>query len=116
MNTKSGMSTRGKPRLKIPLLVFISGNKNQSLPTIENTTFGPTCFDKVPHRHPVFCPSVSLSVHLDVKPGREVHLNGLFAQTTAPMVVKFHMQHDQTAGLQTGKVQHGRESKMATDT
>ena len=32
------------------------------------------------------------------------------------MNLKFHMQHDQTAGLQTYKSQLGRESKMAADT
>ena len=32
------------------------------------------------------------------------------------MSLKFHMQHDQTAGFQTCKSQPGRESKMATDT
>ena len=32
------------------------------------------------------------------------------------MNLKFHVQHDQTAGLQTCKSQPGRESKMAPDT
>ena len=32
------------------------------------------------------------------------------------MNLKFHMQHDQTAGLQTYKNQPGRESKIAADT
>ena len=32
------------------------------------------------------------------------------------MVLKFHMQHDQTAGLQNDKIQAGRESKMAAVT
>ena len=32
------------------------------------------------------------------------------------MNLKFHMQHDQTAGLQTCKSQPGRESKMAANT
>ena len=31
------------------------------------------------------------------------------------MGLKFHMQHDQTSGLQNDKNQPGRESKMATD-
>ena len=35
-----------------------------------------------------------------------------FLQTTAPMVLKFHMEHDQTAMLQKDKIQPGRESKM----
>ena len=32
------------------------------------------------------------------------------------MNLKFHMQHDQTAGLQTCKSQSDQESKMAADT
>ena len=32
------------------------------------------------------------------------------------MNLKFHMQHDQTAGFQTYKSQPGRESKMAAIT
>ena len=32
------------------------------------------------------------------------------------MSLKFHTQHDQTAGLQTCKSQPGRESKMAVHT
>ena len=32
------------------------------------------------------------------------------------MNLKFHMQHDQTAGLQTCKSQPGRDSKMVADT
>ena len=32
------------------------------------------------------------------------------------MNLKFHMQHDLTAGLQTCKSQPGRESKVAADT
>ena len=30
------------------------------------------------------------------------------------MVLKFHMQHDQTAGLQNDRIQLSRESKTAT--
>ena len=37
----------------------------------------------------------------------------LFCETTAPMVLKFHMQHDKAAGLQNDKIQAGRESNMA---
>ena len=44
-----------------------------------------------------------------------VHRNGLFSETTAPMVLKFLMQHDQTSGLQNDKIPFGRESKMAAD-
>ena len=29
------------------------------------------------------------------------------------MVLKFHMQHDKAAGLQTDKIQAGQESNMA---
>ena len=32
------------------------------------------------------------------------------------MNLKFHMQHDQAAGLQTCESQPGRESKKAADT
>ena len=32
------------------------------------------------------------------------------------MVLKFHVQHEQTAGLQGDKNQHSRESKMAAVT
>lgn len=34
----------------------------------------------------------------------------------ATMVVKFHMQHYQTAGFESDKIQPGCKSKMATDT
>ena len=27
------------------------------------------------------------------------HFNNLFSETTAPMILKFHMQHDKAAGL-----------------
>ena len=39
-----------------------------------------------------------------------------FSKTTISMVLKFYMQHDQTAGLQTCKIQPGREFKVAADT
>ena len=32
------------------------------------------------------------------------------ALTTAPMVLKFYLQHDKAAGLQNNKIQAGRES------
>ena len=35
-----------------------------------------------------------------VSPGIQVHSNDFFSETTAPMVLKFHMQHDKAAGLQ----------------
>ena len=38
------------------------------------------------------------------------------SETAASMNLKFNMQHDQTAGLQTCKSQHGRKSKMVADT
>ena len=40
-------------------------------------------------------------------------LNINFSKTTAPMVLKFHKEHDQTARPQNGKNQPCRESKMA---
>ena len=40
----------------------------------------------------------------------------LFSEATSSMVLKFHMQHDQTAGLQSGKIQSSQESKMAAVT
>ena len=39
----------------------------------------------------------------------------LFSETTEPMVLKFHLQQDQTLGLQNDKIQGDRESKMATN-
>ena len=32
------------------------------------------------------------------------------------MNLKFHMHHGQTTGLQTGKIQPGRDSRMVADT
>ena len=43
-------------------------------------------------------------------------INGLFSETTAPMVLKFHMQHKPTSGLQNDKIQGARESMMAANT
>ena len=45
-----------------------------------------------------------LKIYIDpsqiyVNPGIEVHSNDLFSETPAPMVLKFHMQHDKAAGL-----------------
>ena len=34
-----------------------------------------------------------------VNPDIYVHSNDLFSETTAPMVLKFHMQHNKSAGL-----------------
>ena len=65
----------------------------------------------VPHWRPVFHPSV-FPFTIYVNPGFKVHLNDFFSETTASMNLKFHMQHDQTAGLQTCKSQLGRESKI----
>ena len=42
-----------------------------------------------------------------VKPGIS---NDLSSETTAPMVLKFHMQHNKAAGIQNDKIQAGRES------
>ena len=36
---------------------------------------------------------------INVNPGNQVHSNDLFSGTTAPMILKFHMQHDKAAGL-----------------
>ena len=53
---------------------------------------------------------------IDVDPGISVHSNDLFSETTATMVLKFHMQHDEVAGHQNDKIQASRESKMAAVT
>ena len=39
--------------------------------------------------------------------------NDLFSEIIAPMVLKFHMQHDEAAGLQNDKIQVGWESNIA---
>ena len=39
-----------------------------------------------------------------------------FSKTIAPIVVKFHMKHDQTLGSQKYKIWSGRISKMAAVT
>ena len=46
-----------------------------------------------------------------VDPGIEVHSNDLFSETAAPMVLKFHMQHDKAAGLQNNKSRLVRNKK-----
>ena len=33
-----------------------------------------------------------------VNPGIKVHSNDFFSETTAPMILKFSMQHDKTTG------------------
>ena len=38
-------------------------------------------------------------------PDIQVHSNDLFSKSTAPMVLKFHMQHDKVVGLQNDEVQ-----------
>ena len=66
-----------------------------------------------------FRPSVRPSVFpfaIYGDPGFKVHSNDFFSKSTASMNLKFHMQQDQTAGLQTCNSQPGRESKMAADT
>ena len=47
-----------------------------------------------------------------VNPGIKVHSNDLFSETTAPMILEFHMRHDKAAGLQKNKIQAARESNM----
>ena len=49
-----------------------------------------------------------LKIYIDpkkiyVNPGIQVHSNDLFSETTAPMVLKFHMQDDKALGLQNDK-------------
>ena len=64
-------------------------------------------------------PVISLSVFpftIYINLGFEVHLKDFFSETTASTNLRFHMQHDQNAGLQTCKSQPGQESKMAADT
>ena len=46
-----------------------------------------------------------------IDPRIEVSSNDVFSKTTAPMVLKFHMQHDEAAGLQNDEIQPCRESK-----
>ena len=58
-----------------------------------------------------------LKIHINpskiyVNPGIQVHSYDLFSATTAPMILKFHMQHDKAAGLQKNKIQAAWESKM----
>ena len=50
---------------------------------------------------------------IHVNPGIKVHSNDLFSETIAPMILKFHMQHDKAAGLQKNKIQAAPESNMA---
>ena len=47
-----------------------------------------------------------------VSPGIRVNSNDLFSETTAPMIHKFHMQHDKGAELQKNKIQAARESNI----
>ena len=47
-----------------------------------------------------------------VSPGIRVNSNDLFSETTAPMILKFHMQHDKGTGLQKNKIQAARESNI----
>ena len=44
------------------------------------------------------------------------YLNIFFSKTNAPVIVKFHMKHDQTPEFQNYKIGSGQESKMATIT
>ena len=41
---------------------------------------------------------------INVNPGTSVHSNDLFSETTAPLVLKIHIQHDKVAGLQNDKI------------
>ena len=53
-----------------------------------------------------------LSIYVDpsksfVDPGILVNSNELFSETDALMVLKFQIQHEEVAGLQTDKIQPG---------
>ena len=37
----------------------------------------------------------------------------VFSETTVPMILKFHMQHEKATGLQKNKILAARESNMA---
>ena len=83
--------------------------------------------------HNTMIPSVD-HAHYRVSPAKDrvylwIFVQCLFGKTTIgiyhwlfsrplvrPKLCKFHMHYDQTAGLQTGNIQSGRESKMAVDT
>ena len=59
-----------------------------------------------------------LKIHVNpskiyVNPGIQVHSKNLFSETTAPMILKFYIQHDKAAGLQKNKILAARESNMA---
>ena len=69
-----------------------------------------------PGFHPSVCPFIRLSSQFTSTLALKSIQMTLFSKTTVSMNIKFHMQHDQTAGLQTGKLQPSRESKMAADT
>ena len=43
----------------------------------------------------------------------DVHSNDLFSETTPSVILKFHMQHDQAARLQSDQIQALRKSKEA---
>ena len=47
-----------------------------------------------------------------VDPNIYVYSNGFFFEISAPMLLKFHMRHDQSTELQNEKIQFGYESKM----
>ena len=51
---------------------------------------------------------------IDIDPSIDVHSNHLFFETTVAMIFKFHMLHDQTAGLQNDEIQLSQELKMVT--
>ena len=47
-----------------------------------------------------------------VDPGITVYSNDLFTKTTVSMVLKFHLQHHETAGLQNEKFSLGENLKL----
>ena len=44
-----------------------------------------------------------------INSGILVHLSDLFSEIPAPMILKFHMQHDKAAGPQKNKIQAAQE-------
>ena len=74
-----------------------------------------TCFSKVQYKFPIFRPFI-FPITIYVNPSIQVHSNNFFSEINLSVVLKFHMQHDQTSGLKNTKIQSGQESKIAADT
>lgn len=63
--------------------------------------------------------SDSLKIYVDrskfyVDPGNLFFSNDLFSETTASMVLKFHIQYDQAAGIQNDNTQPGGGLKISS--